>query len=58
MFIMCTAEKDDPSQKSSAIRARRKRDTRRSTGKITFDDVSFLFSVSCLGIILTDCSAC
>jgi len=33
-LFICATEKDDPSQKSSAIRARRKRDSRRSTGKI------------------------
>ncbi|KAI0241081.1 hypothetical protein LSAT2_001739 [Lamellibrachia satsuma] len=32
-------EKDDPSQKSSAIRTRRKRENRRPTGKITLDDL-------------------
>jgi len=39
VIVVCATEKDDPSQKSSAIRARRKRDSRRSTGKITFDEV-------------------
>ena len=43
LLYMLVAEKDDPSQKSSAIRARRKRDTRRSTGKITFDEVILQF---------------
>jgi protein phosphatase 1 regulatory subunit 12A len=33
---------EDPSQKSSAIRARRKRDSRRSTGKICADDIQDL----------------
>ncbi|ELT90127.1 hypothetical protein CAPTEDRAFT_184913 [Capitella teleta] len=33
------AEKEDPSQKSAAIRARRKRDSRRPTGKVTLEDL-------------------
>lgn len=33
----CFLEKEDPSQKSAAIRAKKKRDSRRSTGRITLD---------------------
>ena len=47
----CTAEKEDPSQRSSAIRARRKRDSRRPTGKISFiEEVNFFFFVRNYGI--------
>ncbi len=38
-FAISILEKEDPSQKSAAIRTRRKRESRRPTGKITLEDI-------------------
>jgi hypothetical protein len=48
--LLPVAEKEDPSQKSSAIRARRKRDNRRPTGKVNLEDLPV--SLSCLHSII------
>ena len=39
LTVLFISEKEDPSQKSTAIRTRRKRESRRPTGKIALEDI-------------------
>ena len=39
MYTILDSKEHDPSQKSSAIKSRRKRENRRPTGKITLEDL-------------------
>lgn len=47
--VNALSEKEDPSQKSAAIRNRRKRESRRPTGKITPEDIHVSLVIKSVG---------